>query len=179
MIGNCLQGDSYKIRGYLGDMVGGSIAGLKRGTYVLILRLGRDHEVQIGKQGRFRFRAGFYGYVGSAFGPGGLTSRLKHHINPTTRQHWHIDYLRRVARVEQIWLAEHTVRREHDWADLIQEIYCASIPLPGFGASDCRCESHLFYFPRQPSVQLFQNHLLNRFPKDPCVRSFKANSFSR
>ncbi len=36
--------------------------------------------IQIGKLGQFKFKKGYYAYVGSAFGPGGLNSRIKHHI---------------------------------------------------------------------------------------------------
>jgi Uri superfamily endonuclease len=28
----------------------------------------------------------------------------------------------------------------------------ASIPLAGFGSSDCECETHLFFFKRRPGI---------------------------
>ena len=48
------------------------------GTYVLILHLSEMQQVQIGKLCIYDFMPGHYGYVGSAFGPGGLAVRLKH-----------------------------------------------------------------------------------------------------
>jgi len=42
-------------------------------------------------------------FVGSAFGPGGLRSRIKHHTQPVRSAHWHIDYLRQAANVIDIW----------------------------------------------------------------------------
>ena len=76
-----------------------------RGTYILILRLDRTRTLQVGSLGRFRFPGGYFAYVGSAFGPGGLGGRLKHHLNPSAPAHWHIDTLRKVARLHQVWLA--------------------------------------------------------------------------
>jgi Uri superfamily endonuclease len=32
----------------------------------------------------------------------------------------------------------------------------ASIPLPGFGSSDCECDTHLFRFEAIPSIRAFR-----------------------
>jgi len=64
------------------------------GTYALILHLSKKLErIEIGKLGRFAFDAGFYVYVGSAFGPGGLKARLQRHLRTDKPLHWHIDLL--------------------------------------------------------------------------------------
>ena len=42
------------------------------GTYVLLLHLPDNEQLTIGKLGTFDFPAGWYAYVGSAFGPGGV-----------------------------------------------------------------------------------------------------------
>jgi len=52
-----------------------------KGTYVLILSLDKVTQIEIGKLGTFLFKSGFYTYVGSAFGNGGLRNRLAHHLN--------------------------------------------------------------------------------------------------
>ncbi len=65
------------------------------GTYSLLLYLPRTRLIRVGKLGEFGFANGHYCYVGSAFGPGGLRARLRHHARPAARPHWHIDYLRR------------------------------------------------------------------------------------
>jgi Uri superfamily endonuclease len=149
------------------------LAGLRQGTYVLILRLSRDRRIQVGKLGSFEFRSGFYAYVGSAFGPGGLAGRLKHHLMHTVRPHWHIDYLRKVAELEQVWLSESEAQREHDWAVFAQKLPEATLSVRGFGLSDCRCETHLFYLHKEPSMRLFQDHIQNQFPGDTRVRSLE------
>ena len=35
---------------------------------------------------------------------------------------------------------------EHEWAKCLGMLPGASIPLAGFGASDCACDSHPFFF---------------------------------
>ncbi len=48
-----------------------------KGTYVLVMRLGRLRRVRVGRLGVQEFPAGLYLYVGSAFGPGGLRARIR------------------------------------------------------------------------------------------------------
>jgi Uri superfamily endonuclease len=102
----------------------------------------------VGKLGKFEFQPGYYLYVGSAFGPGGLAGRLKHHVKTSPCPHWHIDYLRREATLVQVWFSEDEIPREHEWANMLQALPGAIIPVNSFGSSDCACRSHLFYFPR-------------------------------
>ena len=68
------------------------------GTYALLLRARSGGRIQIGRCGSLAVRPGWYVYVGSAFGPGGLRARLRHHCRLAERPHWHIDYLRRALR---------------------------------------------------------------------------------
>jgi len=67
-----------------------------KGTYVLIAFAGQMKRLEIGRLGTFAIVPGFYAYVGSAFGSGGLRARIGHHLESTTAPHWHIDYLFRV-----------------------------------------------------------------------------------
>ena len=60
------------------------------GTYALILVCPSKKRVQIGKLGSLEMRRGFYVYVGSALGPGGLRARVAHHQKVSQRPHWHI-----------------------------------------------------------------------------------------
>lgn len=126
----------------------------RAGTYVLILRLDADHMLPIGRLGTFTLRAGWYTYVGSAFGGGGLAGRLKHHLMPAPRPHWHIDYLRAAAPVIAVWWIADEHPYEHEWAAALQRSPGATIPIPRFGASDCRCPAHLFHFPASPDPAL-------------------------
>jgi Uri superfamily endonuclease len=123
------------------------------GTYALVLSLPYAlADVCIGRLGRFRFPAGWYVYVGSARGPGGLAARLARHLRLDKPLHWHIDYFRAHARPVEIWYASGTQRRECAWAQAIAGLSGASIPVPRFGASDCRCSAHLIHFAAPPDL---------------------------
>ena len=87
-----------------------------KGTYILILYLALPCSLTIGKLGTFDFPGGWYAYVGSAFGSGGLRGRLKHHLAPVTNPHWHIDYLRAAAPVREVWYFAGETPYEHKWA---------------------------------------------------------------
>lgn len=133
------------------------------GTYVLLLRLASPARLAIGKLGGFDLRSGYYCYVGSGFGSGGVLSRLAHHFRPIRHLHWHVDYLRKVALVEKAWYAVHKQKQEHRWAAILARMPDASIPLPGFGATDCSCPSHLLYFRARPTT----NHLARLLRAQP------------
>lgn len=142
------------------------------GTYILLLHLPLNTPLQIGKLGQFNFPAGFYTYVGSAFGSGGLAGRLKHHLSPVKKAHWHIDYFRTAAQVIEVWLSTNTVHREHEWADLLLAIPGASVLVDKFGASDCQCDSHLIYFELKPDIEDFIILSQRRFPDDIVIKAF-------
>ncbi|MGE5222853.1 MAG: GIY-YIG nuclease family protein [Omnitrophica WOR_2 bacterium] len=110
---------------------------------------------------------GTYIYIGSAFGPGGLKSRISHHRKPSTVKHWHIDYIKPALHLEQIWYTCNLESEEHNWARMIGSLNHAEIPLAGFGSSDCQCPSHLYYFPQRPCFQEFQAQLEKYLGKKP------------
>jgi Uri superfamily endonuclease len=118
------------------------------GTYYLHLILTESIDLQVGQLGCFHFEAGSYFYCGSAFGTGGLHARLNRHLAGKSKLHWHIDWLRRAARVAgwgyQIGLPD----LECEWSQDLASLPGAQISVPGFGASDCRneCRAHLIYF---------------------------------
>lgn len=115
------------------------------GTYILGLQLADTRSIQIGKLGKFTFNSGFYYYIGSAFGPGGLNARCGHHIKISDRPRWHIDYLRKNCDLKHILFSIDKRQLEHQWADQLSQTDDTHIPLPGFGSSDCQCNSHLFF----------------------------------
>lgn len=127
-----------------------------RGTYILILRLPAPAALTVGRLGSFPFAAGWYAYVGSAFGAGGLRGRLKHHLGREHGLHWHIDYLAQAATIEEIWYIASETGYEHHWANLLTALPDASLPVNRFGASDCKCPSHLFHFSARPSFDQFR-----------------------
>lgn len=109
----------------------------------------------VGRLGAFSFVPGTYGYVGSARGPGGLAGRLKHHLMPARKLHWHVDYLRIVTDLETVWWWAGDERFEHRWAGALAQLPGAELAAPRFGASDCRCPGHLYVFPQIPEVADF------------------------
>ena len=130
-----------------------------KGTYVLILHLKKRTKLKIGKLGCFDFKRGYYAYVGSAFGPGGLASRLKHHCTLSTNPHWHIDYLSNTAPVIETWVHAGLTGYEHEWAGNMYRLKSSSCPIKGFGSSDCGCQAHLFYFERKPVPKMLSQAL--------------------
>jgi hypothetical protein len=58
-----------------------------KGTYILIARVSQMKRLAIGSLGEFDIIAGFYAYVGSAFGSGGLRARIGHHLESTVERH--------------------------------------------------------------------------------------------
>jgi Uri superfamily endonuclease len=134
------------------------------GTYALILFCPRAGRVEVGKLGAFDLRPGWYAYSGSAFGPGGLRARCRHHLRRPTRPHWHMDYLRTVASLRAIWFTPDAAHREHQWAEMIGSLPEARTPIPRFGSSDCTCASHLFGFPGRPSFERFRRMARRRVP---------------
>jgi Uri superfamily endonuclease len=155
------------------------------GTYALVLSSTGDRLVQIGQLGQLHVRRGFYVYVGSAFGPGGVRARVTRHCRPITRRHWHVDYLRKAAQPTAIWWTHDPERREHEWAALFERLRGSSIPLWGFGASDCGCASHLFFFPTRPSFSTVRQKLERRPRKrgqdsdSKCATPFPSASLFR
>jgi len=123
----------------------------EKGAYVLILRCSVSEKLTIGRLGVLDVEPGYYLYAGSALGPGGLKARLRHHARASGKPHWHIDYLRASTDLEEIWFAAGSVRREHQWAAALAGLRGATTPMPGFGSSDCNCETHLFHTRRKPS----------------------------
>ena len=135
------------------------------GTYVLILRSRSQNLIQIGKLGRLSLTPGFYIYVGSAFGPGGIKARIAHHKKLQQRPHWHIDYLRKFADLTAVWFSFDVEIREHQWAHCCAADEEISSPMKGFGSSDCRCHSHLFFKSVQPDFITFRQRLIDLQPE--------------
>ena len=136
------------------------------GSYVLILYLSGEKLISAGKLGEFKFPLGYYAYVGSALGMGGLRARLRHHLHITNNPNWHIDYLRKHATIKEIWICKSKVRYEHAWASMFQNSEGATVAMPHFGSSDCRCRSHLFVFNSRPLLNQFQNLVHREFSGD-------------
>lgn len=116
------------------------------GSYLLIIDCERSTDIEVGALGTRSFEAGVYAYVGSAFGPGGL-SRVDRHRRIAAGEHdvrhWHVDYLLG-ADVTTLATVETVVDRDVECAlaTALEEAGCRCVD--SFGASDCDCVSHLW-----------------------------------
>lgn len=109
------------------------------GVYVLLVQL-QEQPVSVGRLGPRLLSGGYYAYVGSALG--GLRRRLLRYLKPQKKSHWHIDHLLTVGDLYTILWAETGQRQECQLAAGLGERLAL---VKGFGCSDCRCPSHLFF----------------------------------
>lgn len=148
---------------------------IPKGTYLLLAHLDHGAKISIGKLGTFGFGAGWYAYAGSALGPGGLPARLARHIRADKRLHWHIDFLLQHAALDTIWQAAYPQRLECAWAMAMLALPGAQTPVHRFGASDCRCSSHLIYFSRRPDDPQITSALAGHSPAQVDIRCTPHN----
>jgi len=111
-----------------------------KGSYVLIIENKKDQSIKIGSLRNIFFKKGFYAYIGSALN--NLEARIKRHLKDDKKLHWHIDYLLKKTEIKDVFCKESTAREECDIANFFNQKLEA---IPGFGCSDCKCKSHLFY----------------------------------
>lgn len=116
------------------------------GNYIAVLYVSQDKTVTIGSKGDTFFPQGYYLYVGSA--KHNLTKRLERHSRKRKQVHWHIDYLRAAAEFRAGIPIRSTDLLEHEIAQAVAGI--ADWQIDGFGASDCRCTTHLFGMHNDP-----------------------------
>jgi Uri superfamily endonuclease len=113
-----------------------------KGIYILLIQLSRDVDANIGALGTRHLAKGFYAYVGSA--QVNLENRISRHFRKEKRKFWHIDHLldSQAAKIQKVLFKEAAKTEE---CAIATEISRLGEPVVGFGCSDCRCKSHLFY----------------------------------
>lgn len=121
-----------------------------KGTYLFLLCNSCNQEISAGKFGKYHFTPGYYLYVGSAFGPGGLNARIDRHFRQEKKLRWHIDFLSTTMKPVECWFHASSDKLECRWNSLLESLH-DDYPLRGFGSSDCKCPSHLHYFRKKPS----------------------------
>lgn len=126
------------------------------GIYALLIALPRRQRIAVGRLGVFRFPAGWYIYVGSARGPGGVRARVARHTGDRGSRHWHIDHLLDLADVVDVGVSHDPGVDEHVIVASLARRPGASFPAAGFGASDCRagCPAHLLHFGDRPAAAI-------------------------
>ena len=126
--------------GYLRQEIG------DRGSYLLVLELGKEKLIEIGRLGKVLFQKGYYIYVGSAMN--NLSARIKRHRQKRKKMHWHIDYLTQEADGLLSLPIRSSQRHECEIAEALSSIMKSGPP--GFGSSDCHCLTHLFRSEKNP-----------------------------
>jgi len=122
-----------------------------KGIYLLTIRLSRTVPWLRGTEPR-RLERGWYTYVGSAMG--GVAGRLARHLRTTSPRHWHVDHLLAAGKIRDIQIRQTRVRDTECQTAAIVRTWPGAEPVPGFGASDCRCDTHLFRFTTRPGGSL-------------------------
>jgi len=123
-----------------------------KGTYVLLIKLDNDKIIQIGKLGKIFFKKGYYAYIGSALN--GLEQRINRHLRENKKTHWHIDYFLKHGKIISVYYRENSIREECNIAKKIDKKLSST---PGFGCSDCNCNSHLFYGFEKEIITVIKN----------------------
>src|SRR3972149_9434603 len=62
-----------------------------QGIYVIVIKINKDANINLGALGNLSFPKGLYAYVGSA--QKNLQKRIKRHLRKQKHIFWHIDYL--------------------------------------------------------------------------------------
>lgn len=122
---------------------------IRKGVYILAMQLVQAKTVTVGQLGTFTFPPGYYIYIGSAMS--GFAGRINRHLKRKKHMRWHIDYFLEVA--DLLWVDMYETENTADECRLcakVAQLEGAMIIADRFGASDCRCKSHLYYFESLP-----------------------------
>lgn len=111
---------------------------MKDNTYLLFIVNKENKIISIGSLGKVYFKKGYYIYVGSA--KNNLCKRIKRHLSKDKKIFWHIDYFLKNAKIEKVFVGR---KKECDISKILLKYSKAYVE--GFGSSDCKCVSHLFY----------------------------------
>jgi len=98
----------------------------------------KERTVTVGKLGDLNFKKGFYFYIGSAkIG----VNRILRHFKKEKKKKWHIDYITDTFEVVGAIL---TKFEECELSNYVSKFFDG---VKGFGCSDCKCYTHLYYSP--------------------------------
>ena len=129
-----------------------------KGSYILLMHLARSFPLTVGRLGAFDFPAGYYLYFGSALNR--LEARIGRHLRHHKKAHWHIDWLTATRTVVQVWWTEDAGRSECAWAGTALGLPDVTLPVRGFGSSDCLCPSHLVHVTTRARAESLRRSLI-------------------
>lgn len=140
----------------------------KKGTYQLVLELDTEaHFVRVGPFKEVTLVPGYYSYIGSALGSGGIQGRIGHHLRDnSSNPHWHLDYVRPRMRIVEAWVTFDPVRRECNWSHVTRDALRGHAVVEGLGSADCEiCPAHFYYFgENDPSFRKFVSAVRHAHP---------------
>lgn len=127
----------------------------------MFLEVVEDIRIKVGSIGLISFPAGVYIYVGSA--QNDVEARIRRHFKKKKILRWHIDYLASSCKVKVLYAIAYLLPKKYECslARFLQDIGLLSVSR--FGASDCKCRSHLFNMREQKPMNLVQK--INKFLK--------------
>jgi Uri superfamily endonuclease len=114
--------------------------------YLLILRFDRPLRTTVGALGEIDLKKGYYAYSGSA--KSGLRGRAGRHLSNPVKKRWHIDHITCSSSLRKVFWKPHENGGECRAAGKLREEF---EEVRGFGSSDCRCRSHLFFLGTEPT----------------------------
>ncbi len=130
------------------------------------MKLSEEKTIQIGKLGTYRFRKGFYIYVGSAMGKysTSLFGRINRHISEQKKKFWHIDFLLMQSKIMDIFWV---ISRENIECELNKQILNCNVQIPvnGFGSSDCKyhCKAHLSFTTDYDKIRYCIKQIISKY----------------
>lgn len=126
--------------------------------YIVGIYVSKPTYIVVGSLGRVFFREGYYIYVGS----GGRypLSRIRRHFRRDKGVRWHIDYLtQRYPAFEAYIVRDQPI----DEYGLARELCDKHMFIEGFGSSDKRSKSHLFYLGDEDGYREAVYYIVSRY----------------
>ncbi len=117
----------------------------------MVIKISEDLKIRVGRLGEGSFKEGDYIYIGSA--KGCLGTRLQRHLRKKKKTYWHIDYLlkSKKTKILQIWIIDK--KTECQTAEVFYQDPTTELTKKGFGSSDCKCVTHLFYIKEKEKIE--------------------------
>ena len=123
-----------------------------QGIYTLVIKVNDIIRVTIRKK-NFILDKGIYFYNGSALGKTmNIENRINWHLRKSKKIHWHIDKVTTTSQSEIIQIVYSDNPKNMRGECIISQEMAKSqkftVPIAGFGASDCKnkCPAHFFRF---------------------------------
>ncbi|HJN23526.1 MAG TPA: DUF123 domain-containing protein [Rhodospirillales bacterium] len=116
------------------------------GSYGLLIQIPSLTRIGIARRPPTDLPPGPYFYAGSANGPGGIRARVRRHLKKARAVRWHVDRLTNLFGVDAV--VAFPGGRECGLVAAARAWRGTTVPIPGFGSSDCRsCPAHLLRLP--------------------------------